>query len=202
MATFNCTILLFLLFLPSPLMAYIVLVDSYGEECFFEHVLNGTQLQLVFQVLVGGFLDIDVLMVDPKAKPLYHRRQATYGAHSFRAPIHGRYFFCFHNTFSTQVPKLIMFNFDYYDIELENELMLAQNDLEAMVHKVEMGLKFIKTETEYMHARTRSHHNINENSNTAIMAWAIIEYSLIVFLCMWQRYYILRFFEVRRTETG
>jgi hypothetical protein len=39
---------------------YFITVDAHSEECFFDRVLAGTRLGLIFEVIEGGFLDIDV----------------------------------------------------------------------------------------------------------------------------------------------
>ena len=40
--------------------SYYVLIDAHTEECFFERLTPGTKLLLTFEVIEGGFLDIDV----------------------------------------------------------------------------------------------------------------------------------------------
>ena len=39
---------------------YYILVDAHAEECFYERLTSGTKLLLTFEVIEGGFLDIDV----------------------------------------------------------------------------------------------------------------------------------------------
>jgi hypothetical protein len=41
-------------------LSYYILVDAHSEECFFEKLTSGTKLLLTFEVIEGGFLDIDV----------------------------------------------------------------------------------------------------------------------------------------------
>ena len=41
-------------------LGYFVTVDAHSEECFFDKVSSGTKLGLTFEVVEGGFLDIDV----------------------------------------------------------------------------------------------------------------------------------------------
>lgn len=41
-------------------LSYFVTVDAHSEECFFDKVSSGTKLGLTFEVVEGGFLDIDV----------------------------------------------------------------------------------------------------------------------------------------------
>ena len=54
-----CTLLL-LLCTTHHALAYFVTVDAHSEECFFDKVSSGTKLGLTFEVVEGGFLDIDV----------------------------------------------------------------------------------------------------------------------------------------------
>ena len=39
---------------------YFVTVDAHSKECFFDRVTSGMKLGLTFEVVEGGFLDIDV----------------------------------------------------------------------------------------------------------------------------------------------
>ena len=39
---------------------YFTDVDSHSEECFFDRVSSGMKMSLTFEVVDGGFLDIDV----------------------------------------------------------------------------------------------------------------------------------------------
>jgi hypothetical protein len=44
-------------------LAYYVVVDAHTDECFFEKLSSGTKLLLTFEVIEGGFLDIDVKVI-------------------------------------------------------------------------------------------------------------------------------------------
>ena len=39
---------------------YFASVDAHVEECFFDRVSSGMKMSLTFEVVEGGFLDIDV----------------------------------------------------------------------------------------------------------------------------------------------
>lgn len=58
-----CTIAL-LLCSAHQALSYFVTVDAHAEECFFDKVSSGTKLGLTFEVVEGGFLDIDVKVRD------------------------------------------------------------------------------------------------------------------------------------------
>lgn len=53
---------LFILIIFKLSSAYYVTIDAHAEECFFERVNTGTKLGLMFEVVEGGFLDIDVII--------------------------------------------------------------------------------------------------------------------------------------------
>lgn len=44
-------------------LGYYVVVDAHTDECFFEKLTSGTKLLLTFEVIEGGFLDIDVKVI-------------------------------------------------------------------------------------------------------------------------------------------
>jgi len=58
-----CTLLLLLC--ARHALSYFVTVDAHSEECFFDKVSSGTKLGLTFEVVEGGFLDIDVKVRRP-----------------------------------------------------------------------------------------------------------------------------------------
>lgn len=41
---------------------YFVTVDAHAKECFFDRASSGVKMALTFEVVEGGFLDIDVLV--------------------------------------------------------------------------------------------------------------------------------------------
>ena len=41
-------------------LGYYIIVDAHTDECFFEKLTSGTKLLLTYEVIEGGFLDIDV----------------------------------------------------------------------------------------------------------------------------------------------
>ena len=39
---------------------YFITIDAHDEECFYDKVASGTKMSLTFEVVEGGFLDVDV----------------------------------------------------------------------------------------------------------------------------------------------
>ena len=59
MAALTCLILC-LVGLATSVHGYFVHVDAHATECFFDRVSSGMKMGLTFEVVEGGFLDIDV----------------------------------------------------------------------------------------------------------------------------------------------
>lgn len=53
-------VLVTVIILPNFIHSYYTAIDAHAEECFHERVVTGTKLGLMFEVVEGGFLDIDV----------------------------------------------------------------------------------------------------------------------------------------------
>ena len=41
-------------------LSFFITIEPHIEECFFEKVQQGSKMSLMFKVIEGGFLDIDV----------------------------------------------------------------------------------------------------------------------------------------------
>jgi len=52
--------IIYLSLLVSCVYPYFLVIDAHAEECFFDKVTTGTKMGLTFEVIEGGFLDIDV----------------------------------------------------------------------------------------------------------------------------------------------
>lgn len=110
MKIFVYTILLGLLIKES--IEYFITVDAHSEECFFDRAVAGTKLGLMFEVVEGGFLDIDVKITGPDNKVIYQGDRESNGKYTFATHMDGIYKYCFSNKMSTMTPKIIMFSMD------------------------------------------------------------------------------------------
>ncbi|CAG9862626.1 unnamed protein product [Phyllotreta striolata] len=179
--------------------AYFITVDAHAEECFFDKVEAGTKMGLTFEIAEGGFLDIDVRIIDPNGQNIYQGERETSGKYTFAAHSSGTYTYCFSNKMSTMTPKIVMFNMAVGESpKAEHAEGESPNKLEEMIKELTNSLAGVKQEQEYMQVRDRIHRSINESTNSRVVMWSFFEALILVAMTVGQVYYLKRFFEVRR----
>lgn len=177
---------------------YFITVDAHSEECFFEEVEKGTAMGLVFETSEGGFLDIDIKVLDPDGKIIYQGERESNGKFTFSASKTGVYTYCFGNQMSSMTPKTVMFNMEVGEPPSADHEEGDHNSLESMIDGLKSALKGVKHEQEYMTVRDRIHHDINEATNSRVVLWSVFEALVLITMTVGQVYYLKRFFEVRR----
>jgi len=187
---------------------YFISIDAHEEECFFERVKKGVKLGLAFEVIEGGFLDIDVNIYAPDGEPLHNGERESTGRYTFPAAQDGVYKYCFSNKMSTMTPKIVMFTMDLGDNAEKEHKEVADvkdnaetggdNKLEEMIKELSAALSGVKHEQDYMEVRERVHRSINENTNSRVVMWSVFEALVLLSMTMGQVYYLKQFFEVRR----
>jgi len=181
---------------------YFITIDAHAEECYFDRAVSGTKLGLMFEVVEGGFLDIDVKITGPDNKVIYQGDRETNGKYTFATHMDGIYKYCFSNKMSTMTPKIIMFTMDVSEVTHENNhaanMTADHNKLEEMVTELSNALTGVKHEQEYMEVRERIHRAINDNTNSRVVMWSFFEAAVLLAMTVGQVYYLKRFFEIRR----
>lgn len=184
-------------------------IDAHAEECFFERVATGTKMGLTFEVIDGGFYDIDVKINGPDDKVIHQEDRASSGKYTFAAHMDGVYTYCFGNKMSTMTPKAVMFSIDVGDAPKaadtahpaasgDGKTDENHNKLEEQIKELSAALTAVKHEQEYMSVRDRMHRQINESTNSRVVLWAFFEAIILVAMTLGQVFYLKRFFEVRR----
>ncbi|CAK9820377.1 Transmembrane emp24 domain-containing protein [Anthophora plagiata] len=197
---------LYLSILSSSVNCYFITVDAHAEECFFDKVEAGTKMGLTFEIAEGGFLDIDVKIIGPDEKIIYHGVQESSGKYTFAAHLPGIYTYCFGNQKSSMTPKVVMFNMDIGENLKPVEQTSGGKDgdrsnhskIDDMIKELSTSLWGVKNEQEYMQVRDRNHRAISESTNSHVVMWAFFEAMVLVCMTVGQISYLKRFFEVRR----
>jgi len=157
----------------------------------------------MFEVVEGGFLDIDVKITGPDGKTIYQGDRESNGKYTFATHTDGIYKYCFSNKMSTMTPKIVMFSMDIAENTVNNahqagNMTADHNKLEEMVTELSNALTGVKHEQEYMEVRERIHRAINENTNSRVVLWSFFEAAVLLSMTIGQVYYLKRFFEIRR----
>ena len=94
---------------------FFITIDAHAEDCFFDRAVANAKIGVMFEVVEGGFLDIDVKITGPDGKVIYTGERETNGKYHFSTHMDGVYKYCFSNKMSTMTPKIVMFSVDVQD---------------------------------------------------------------------------------------
>lgn len=191
--------------LVSNVKSYTINLDAGAEnECFHERVPIGTKLGFSFEVVEGGFYDIDVEIKDPNNVILHQDDRASNGKFTIEANLDGPYYFCFNNKKSSWNPKTIIFDIDRSDVIKKGTGGDGSKEDEEITKVVEMTENLMhatissRHDVRYLLARDRVHRKVNEATNSRIVWWSGIEFILLLLVTLGQVWYLRRFFEIRR----
>ena len=183
--------------------AFIVNVDAHNVECFYEKVEGGTKLGVTFEVIEGGFLDVDIKITGPDQNIIHQSEKESSGKYTFVAASTGIHKVCFSNEKSSMTPKLVMFSIEVSETPhraagAPAEEEVGHTKLEDMIRELSGSLTSVKHEQESMHVRDKIHRSVNESTNSRVVLWSTFEALVLVIMTIGQVYYLKRFFEVKR----
>ncbi|CAB4014907.1 transmembrane emp24 domain-containing 1-like [Paramuricea clavata] len=92
------------------------LLGARKRECFFENLKVNVSLDLEYQVIEGGDLDINFEVFDPNNKRLIHAEKSSDESHELEIKLPGIYSFCIDNSFSSITSKMV-----YLDLGITRE---------------------------------------------------------------------------------
>lgn len=190
-----------------PTNSYLISLDAgVDNECYHERVPVGTKLGFSFEVIEGGFYDVDVEIRDPNNMILHQDDRASNGKFTIEANVDGAYQFCFSNKRTSYTPKIIIFDIDRSNAAKSSHQPVDENDKEAsemaklndMVGNLMLATISARHDVRYLTARDKTHRKVSENTNSTIVYWSGLEFILLLVATLGQVWYLKRFFEVRR----
>jgi hypothetical protein len=195
-----CACLIFFLLgfalLPSS-QALTFTVEAHVEECFYEIIDVNVVLNVQYQVIQGGFLDIDASFFAPQRGLIYEAERDTEGKFSYVTSEAGEYRFCFSNRMSTLTPKKVSLQISLGKTKA-TKVLETLNPLEDSIMQLSQGIQEVKDGQTYMKNRERATRDTSESTNARVLWWSFWEAFLLVGVCAWQIYSLRRFFEVKR----
>jgi len=184
-----------------------VQVGADEEECFFEDLRKGETLRGSYQVIQGGYLDIDVTVSHVKTNnKLYDAQRQEEGRFEFEANQEGRYRVCFGNKLSTNTAKKVQFSLHAGDVDELLEHEVAENLADTMdldrvnrlVLKLGRRVSDLKEQEEYLRRRHERHHRTAESTSSRVLLSSICEAVVLLVMNLWQTHFLRQFFEVKR----
>lgn len=184
--------------------SYVITLDAGIEnECFHERVPVGTKLGFSFEVIEGGFYDVDVVIKDPNNSILHQDDRASNGKFTIEANMDGPYQFCFNNKHVSYNPKVVIFDIDRSDVKSSPKADGTQKDDDVtkvleMTDNLMLATISSRHDVRFLLARDRVHRKVNEETNSRIVWWSFLEFILLLSVTVGQVWYLKRFFEIRR----
>lgn len=196
--------LLYFLFLCS-VPCVMIVVEPEKEQCFFEYLKKGQNFGVQYQVNSGGDFNIVVSVYDPSGKKIYSADKESYGVFSIKAEVDGKHTYCFDNKGLGGYTKRVVFTvhgIDYRDDSVvtteDDKGKKLDENLEKEINSLNKRLRIIREEYEFTLGRFIQNKFLANKINSRVFWWSFGEISVIVGICVWQIYYLKRFFEVRR----
>lgn len=196
----NRLLLLFAIALCAVQYVYTLSIEiKPGEvDCYYEDLEVGERVTISYEVGDGGNLDIDFWISDPSGSIVTSVSRTTSDTRSLTANVEGKYTYCFGNEFSTGSSKKVAFNVHENFQKIHDSIKETTDPLEKELAELAESIFDVKAKQEYIVFRERQHRDTAESTNARVKWWSIGQLVLLVSVCLWQVYYLKRFFEVKR----
>eukprot|EP01120_Amphizonella_sp_Union-15-10_P015470 TRINITY_DN7973_c0_g1_i1.p1 TRINITY_DN7973_c0_g1~~TRINITY_DN7973_c0_g1_i1.p1 ORF type:complete len:209 (+),score=34.75 TRINITY_DN7973_c0_g1_i1:78-704(+) len=201
--TFVCGYFLILSIFLNGSQGFIFQVEPHEEICWKQKVEQHDSVAVLFKVIKGGFLDIDIVIWSPENKEVYQNVRETEGHYTFRAEVTGSYVFCFSNRMSTLTSKVVSFEVNVVD-DIQNQIdqdFLKDEHVDPLLEQamqITELLHSVQAEQRYTRMRDIAHTNTNESTHARVLWWSIFESIVLITMSFWQVYYLKRYFEDQR----
>lgn len=189
-------------------------VPAGSRECFFEDISAEGEIDLEYQVVQGGELDIDFEILDPYGRILAidHRRMENLHVIE-KLSADGTYQFCMDNSFSLFSDKMVYLDVLIYDPQEttaaatteENDAMVVELDIKLSDMMDSLGAiqkhlaKAINTQ-QYFKAREARHRHTAESNNSRVQWWSLSYCIVLVTVGVIQVYVLRRLFREKRKD--
>eukprot|EP00128_Syssomonas_multiformis_P015298 Colp12_sorted_trinity150504_noHs@20018 len=181
-------------------------LTAHEMQCFYEDVFEGQEVDVEFQVIAGGALDVDFYYYDPRGVQIIERLKATDGHYTATAGVSGEHRFCFSNAMSTIQDKWVFIDlgidrqkaYDSWSSSKAPEKPKAHDEavevLQTSVDKLRHTLREVEHTQAYLRVREARHRFTAESTNERVFWWSLVQSSLIVFTALTQVFFVRRFF--------
>lgn len=175
-----------------------------AKQCFHEDIVSGTKATIEFQVVTGGYYDVDMTLYDPRQSILYQGVKKQFDTHQWTAAVSGQFTFCFSNEFSTFSHKLVYFELVVGDEEplpsVNHEAATAMTKFEAAAEHIHENLNSIfDAQTHYRLSEAKGAKRA-EDLNSRVFWWSAYETMAVVLIGVAQVWTLKSFFSGHRAS--
>lgn len=185
---------------------FTVALAAGKRECYYQVMKKNSDVEVEYQVIDGGDLDIHFSMHGPKANMLVDQKNQEEGSFEFKVDEDGEYELCFDNGVSSYYDKIVFFEIvvdgekddaeddDAYFAKIANQD--ATNDFEQYdkrVEDVKFRLERIRNRIEkigHFQGSHRSHESrdrhLVEKNFERVNFWSMVNLSVMVIVLILQ----------------
>lgn len=170
-------------------------------ECFYQPMLNGTQLFISYEVLTGGDRNIDFFLRDERLEILVHKSWKTEGIFDQIIQTRGIYELCFDNSYSRFASKLVFFYMSAFVPEHWDEYLKELADIHKTVANFSVSLQTLQQNIKNAVIHQSSsrmyvmldYYTIMGN-NKYVQYWSILQCIVIISASCLQVFFLRRLF--------
>jgi len=173
---------------------YTLKVEPQTEECFYEDLKEGSNVNFEYHVFEGGLLDIDVKVFKGTAlifQKLHFEGKEFDNIYNFVSET-GTYGFCFNNEMSRFTVKVISFSIHI------PKTHSGSTPIQNAIATIEENFEKIERQQQQYRIREHMHRDTAEETNTRVTTWSLMSAVLIMMMCFGQIFYIRRLFSDKR----
>ncbi|XP_064385016.1 transmembrane emp24 domain-containing protein 1-like [Halichondria panicea] len=186
------------------------------SECFYDYIHEGAFLEIEYQVIEGGDLDINFMVTDPNKKSMVMEPHSMDGLHGIDIKITGEYEICLDNSFSRMTDKLVFFDVIIEDDSGETEppeekipyqltkegvyMDMKTKDLMEKLDGIGKKLSKVVQTQNYFQARESRHRHTSDSNHTRVQWWSLLECSFMVSIGVLQVFLIRSLFKTTRKD--
>lgn len=172
-------------------------VGAREEQCFMIKGEVGDKVVVEYQVVSGGFMDIDLKLFGPDMKAIYKQDRQKEGLLHTIAQVNGLYKLCFGNQMSTITSKTITFEYHLASSKAHHDAITHEhiNPLQQAVMAMKENIRSLKTQQSFLRNRINRHTDTIDSTSNRIFWFQFLETAVLIAVACVQLILLKNFFE-------